>query len=290
MIERAYNFGPGKSLVGIWTEPAGFVDARSVPVTLCLNAGLLHRVGPSRLYVQLCRRLAALGYPTFRFDFSGIGDSDGLGDGLAYEARMVRDVKAAMDFLATRFGAARFIPLGLCSGADAAHRTAVADQRVTAAVFLDGYVYPTLGYYRRRYGRQLFNPKKWLSVAARLWTASNPVSADETAYRLDLGGCFPPRHQVQRDLEQLVERGVRLLYVYSGGFENYYNYHEQFRDTFRGVDFADRLRVDYLVDVDHTFILESDRRCLIDLVTAWMREHDKANPAPAVASINVQRQ
>lgn len=287
MIERAFNFGPRKSLVGIWTEPTDFAAGGARPVALCLNAGLLHRVGPSRLYVQLARRLAALGYPAFRFDFSGIGDSDAPGDERAYEERVVREVQAAMDFLAARFGAARFVPLGLCSGADAAHRAAVADARVAAAVFLDGYCYPTLGYYRRRYTRHLFNPKKWLSAASRLWAVSKHAPADEAAYGLDFGGDFPPRRAVRRDLEQLVARGVRLLYVYSGGLEGYYNYREQFRDMFRGMDFGSRVNVDYLPDVDHTYILASDRCRLIGIVAAWLQENDEsesARPAPAAAA------
>lgn len=278
MIERAYNFGPNKQLVGIWTEPAGFVEAGSLPVTLCLNAGLLHRVGPSRLYVQLARRLAALGYPAFRFDFSGVGESDSLGEGLAYETRMVRDVQAAMDFLGQRFGAARFVPLGICSGADAAHRVAVADARVMGAVCLDGYSYPTLGYYRRRYGRQLLNPRKWLAVATRLWAQPQAVPVEEVAYTLDLGSGFPPRRAVRRDLERLVARGVRLLYVYSGGFGTYCNYREQFRDAFRSVDFGKLLEVHYLPDADHTFILESDRRGLIDIVAGWLERDRRSAP------------
>ena len=288
MIERAYNFGPNKSLVGIWTEPAGFVDAGAVPVTLCLNSGLLHRVGPSRLYVKLARHLAALGYPTFRFDFSGIGESDGLGDGLAYEARMVRDIRAAIDFLSARFGATRFVPFGICSGADAAHRIAIADTRVTAAVLLDGYCYPTFGYYRRRYGRKLFNPRKWLAAAARWWapsasSSSASPSSEDAAYGLDLGG-FPPRQAVQRDLENLLARGVRLLYVYTGGFETYYNYREQFSDMFRGLELGDQLRLDYLADADHTFILESDRRRLIEAIGNWMRESEASNARHAPAA------
>lgn len=288
MIERAFNFGPRGSLVGIWTEPARPVAAGARPVTLCLNAGLLHRVGPSRFYVQLARRLAALGYPAFRFDFSGIGDSDPYGDDLPYEQRVVREVQAAMDFLGARFGAARFVPLGICSGADAAHRAAVADTRVTAAVSLDGYCYPTPGYYRRRYGKQLCNPKKWFAFAARLWRASEPVPPEEAAYGLDLGGYFPPRRAVRRDLEHLMARGVRLLYVYSGGFETYYNYREQFRDAFRRVDFGDRLRVEYLPDVDHTYILASDRRRLIDIVAAWSQENERVGSARASTVANAE--
>lgn len=276
MIERALGFGPHKSLVGIWTAPtAAAEETAGRPVTLFLNSGLLHRVGPSRLYVQLARRLAAMGYPSFRFDFSGIGESDGAGDGLSHEARMVREAQTAMDFLGERVGAQRFVTLGICSGADVAHRIAVADARVTGAVFLDGYYYPTVGYYWRHYRKRLTDPRRWLGFLPRVWRALRSPRSEDAEYMLDLG-TLPPRGVVQRDLEKLIARKIRMLHVYTGGVGEHYNYRDQFFDIFRSVRPEDGLRVDYLPDVDHTFILESDRRRLIALITDWMQQQEIA--------------
>lgn len=281
MTERAFSFGPHKSLVGIWAGPTAAADAAQRPVTLFLNSGLLHRVGPSRLYVQLARRLAAIGYPSFRFDFSGIGESDGAGDGLSHEARMVREAQAAMDFLGARVGAQRFIALGICSGADLAHRVAVADTRVAGAVFLDGYYYPTAGYYWRHYRKRLADPRRWLGVVPRIWRTLRSKPSESTEYMLDLG-TLPPRSTVQREIEQLLMRGAHLLHIYTGGVDEYYNYRGQFYDMFRSIRPRDALQVDYLPEVDHTFILESDRRRLIALITDWMqRQESKGAPGPA---------
>lgn len=281
MTERAFSFGPLKSLVGIWAGPIAATDAAQRPVTLFLNSGLLHRVGPSRLYVQLARRLAAIGYPSFRFDFSGIGESDGAGEGLSHEARMVREAQTAMDFLGARVGAQQFVALGICSGADAAHRTAVADARVIGAVFLDGYYYPTVGYYWRHYRNRLADPRKWLGLLPRVWRALYSRRSEDAEYMLDLGA-LPPRGAVERDLEQLIARGTRMLHVYTGGVGEYYNYRDQFFDMFRSIRAGDGLRVDYLPDVDHTFILESDRRRLIALIADWMQQRGIVDtPGPA---------
>ena len=80
MSERVVEFGDGVQLSGVVTEPSG--PARSTGVLL-LGAGLLHRVGPARLHVELARALAAAGLPVLRFDYSGIGESEVRADALA---------------------------------------------------------------------------------------------------------------------------------------------------------------------------------------------------------------
>jgi len=56
--ETAYNFGAQGNLVGIATTPAADASRTDLPAVLLLNAGLVHRVGPYRLYTDLARRLA----------------------------------------------------------------------------------------------------------------------------------------------------------------------------------------------------------------------------------------
>ena len=72
MIEEVTRFGSNGSLVGILSRPMR--SNRNLPAILLLNAGLVHRVGPNRIYVRLARHFAALGFSVLRFDFSGIGD------------------------------------------------------------------------------------------------------------------------------------------------------------------------------------------------------------------------
>jgi hypothetical protein len=69
--EEALSFGDGGRLFGILSEPGR--GARTA--VIFLNADANHRVGPNRLYVSLARDLAARGYPAFRFDVGGLGDS-----------------------------------------------------------------------------------------------------------------------------------------------------------------------------------------------------------------------
>ena len=55
-----------------------------------------------------------------------------------------RDIREALDFVAAKLGAATFILIGLCSGADLAFRAALADPRIVGAVLIDGLPYHTV--------------------------------------------------------------------------------------------------------------------------------------------------
>ena len=64
MREHAFLFGEGGGLVGVLTDPPGLAPSRGAGGRLgaiLLNAGVIHRVGPSRLYVYRARGLAAAG-------------------------------------------------------------------------------------------------------------------------------------------------------------------------------------------------------------------------------------
>jgi pimeloyl-ACP methyl ester carboxylesterase len=123
--------GPGLS--GILTEPLG------APVTdtalVMMNAGAIRRAGPSRMWVELARGLAAQGLPVLRLDIEGVGDSDGpeqmyTEDAAFYDTELVRQVRAALDELEARGIGRRFIVGGLCSGAYWTFHSLLADPRI----------------------------------------------------------------------------------------------------------------------------------------------------------------
>lgn len=129
--ERVVHFGDRNALMGIVTHPAAGISQLK-PALLFLNAGLIHRVGPFRMHVELARRMAAGAghrFTSFRLDQSGLGDSAPRVGGMSYEERAVADAREAMDALSARFGINRFIAIGLCAGAMNAHRAALAASR-----------------------------------------------------------------------------------------------------------------------------------------------------------------
>jgi len=269
MKETAASFGRNGHLIGIESEPEAPRDGR--PHVLILNSGLLHKVGPFRLSVDLARRLAASGYRVLRFDLSGLGDSKLRVAAGEDEDRPVADAREAMDFLSQRYshlsGSRRFVLMGLCSGSDNSHRTAVADERVVGGVHLDGYGFRTPAYHAHHYARRLLSPtfyRRRFSSPGEDHTPApgGPINANARK--------FPPIEQVTREFEALMRRDVRLLYVYTRGVDRYVNYKSQLRDSFPSVDFGDRLELDLYPLAEHTYPLVRGRARVVSRVVDWM--------------------
>jgi len=137
MSEEVVKFGHGNSLVGIVHSAPDVEHPRAMLGVVLLNSGILHRVGPARLYVQLARRLAALGVVVLRFDLSGIGDSGARLDGMPWFDSSLQETRQAMDLLARTRGISAFVVGGVCSGAVAALNGALADRRVVGALLVN---------------------------------------------------------------------------------------------------------------------------------------------------------
>lgn len=276
MREQAVTFGETHTLVGVVTEPD---PTRSgAPALILLNAGLLHRVGPNRLYVTLARELAARGLLTLRFDHSGLGDSDTRRDYLNYSDGVTSDTRLAMSFLAERYGVGSFIVGGLCSGADHAFLTAIHDSRVQGGILIDWYAYRTLGYHIRHYGPKLIQVGPWRRTIKRLakWirtprsrSGQSTGESGEGVHIDPFARYVPARNDVALALDHVLARGTQLLCVYTGGQEATYNYAQQFVQMFRGVDLRGLVQTHFLPASTHTFTLAEHRRRLEEIVLEW---------------------
>src|SRR5215471_7117775 len=132
--EGAVLFGERKSLVGVVSAAATTVDGDAKAAVILLNPGIVHRVGPGRIYVEIAQRLAAMGFVVLRFDFSGIGDSLARHDNLCFPMSAVRETQQAMDLLQSTRKVQHFVLLGGCSGAQVSLETACCDQRTKGAI------------------------------------------------------------------------------------------------------------------------------------------------------------
>jgi pimeloyl-ACP methyl ester carboxylesterase len=130
------------TLFGVLHMPPA-AQRRSTAVLL-LSPGIKMRVAPHRLYNKLAGHIVELGFPVFRFDFYGLGDSEGeLEHAQLVEiynsiqsGRYVDDTRDAMDWLQREHGLQRFIAGGLCGGAISGLLAAEQDSRIEGLLAL----------------------------------------------------------------------------------------------------------------------------------------------------------
>ncbi|HEX6707566.1 MAG TPA: hydrolase 1, exosortase A system-associated [Albitalea sp.] len=121
----------GASLWGIVSRPPEGVAAQPTSVLIVVG-GPQYRVGSHRQFTLLARRLAARGFTTLRFDYRGMGDSEG--DMRSFED-VGADVHAAVDALLSAAPSARQVVVwGLCDAASAALMHAGQHPRVSGIV------------------------------------------------------------------------------------------------------------------------------------------------------------
>jgi pimeloyl-ACP methyl ester carboxylesterase len=179
----------GQTLFGTLHRPARKEESRtdaSRPVIVLLSPGVKMRVGPGRLYVPLTDMLCDEGFSVLRFDFYGLGDSEGeLAEKLLPDVynhievgRYVDDTLAAMQWLRTAHGVKRFVLGGLCGGAITALLAAERDPSVEGLLSLGMTVTlasnaATPGKYmtavqldgrRKQYIKKLLSPTAWFRL------------------------------------------------------------------------------------------------------------------------------
>lgn len=273
MRETAVAFGDRGGLLGVVTEPESAhiaVEPKPAPAIVLLNAGLLHKVGPNRLSVEMARAVALKGFRALRFDLSGIGDSRMAASHVPARERAISDVQSAMDFLKQRYGAERFVLAGLCSGSDHAHHTSLQDDRVIGSIHLDGYSAVNPQYQIRYYaGRAL----SWRVLRNKLRAreerklAKNPTPAANARARP-----FPTREQLAEDFRRITARGVQLLYIYTVDAK-LYNYKGQLREAFFDVPFGNLLEEEFYPEASHTYTGVATRLRAVEHATGWVIRH-----------------
>lgn len=281
--ERVLRFGANNALVGILTEAArtlGDVGDDQRPAVLFLNSGILHRVGACRWHVQLARALSAVGFDCLRFDFSGIGDSEQRRDALPFQLSAVLETREAMDRLQRVTGSRRFVLMGLCSGADMAHATALLDERVVGLHLIDAWSYRTAAYYWHHYAARVFKASVWINALrvrlAILRRALQPPPATPEAPDVEYDlptytRVFPPRDRVASDLRVLLGRGVRLRLIWTSGIPDH-NHRGQYASHFRDVPFGDALEEDHLPDADHILTGLEDQAAVTQHAVKWVTQ------------------
>jgi len=294
MNESVLRFGDSGSLIGIYTPaPTSGTTSGSRPGIVLVNSGMVHRVGPNRLYVNIARQLAAAGYPVLRYDLSAIGDSSPRSDSLSFEKSAISETSAAMAALGVQSGACGFILCGICSGADIAFLTTRDNPAVVGAVLINGRglhgvtdddaieasLNSTLSAgISARYllKNALFNPDSWrklvggrvnylelLSIVGRqlLRPFTSRDQAPESAPEL------------RAAFHAILDRGVKLLMVYSEGDPSTDYMKLMFGKEIKKLAACQHFTEIHMPGADHTFTPLHSRNELIAALRNWTDAH-----------------
>jgi exosortase A-associated hydrolase 1 len=188
----------GESLVGILHLPAR--EAARIGVVVIVG-GPQYRVGSHRQFVLMARALAQAGYAVLRFDYRGMGDSDG--EMRTFES-VAADVRAAIDTLMRSVPSLTGVALwGLCDAASASLMYCTQDARVKGVAIANPWVRSQAGqaqsYIKHYYGQRLLQRSFWVkaltgklnltaSVAdflRKLWTARSAGASAQSGSFID---------------------------------------------------------------------------------------------------------
>ena len=149
----------GRQLLGILHVPEA---AKRLGVVIVVG-GPTYRIGSHRQFVLLSRRLAAQGYAGIRFDYRGMGDSEG--DERSFQ-EIQEDIRAAIDCLRAHVPDVQAVVLwGLCDAATAICLSLARLEKVSGVTMLNPWVRSeqTLArsYIRSYYAKRLLSAANW---------------------------------------------------------------------------------------------------------------------------------
>lgn len=288
MREEVLTIGEPDALIGILSQPDEGVET-DLPCLLLLNSGILHRVGPNRLYVKMARALADEGFPVFRFDLSGIGDSSMRNDHRPLQTRWVGEVREVMDALEARHGITRFGLTGICLGATLSFKTACEDPRVVGAALINAQDHLHDGTDELLHAeiRQSANARhnwriafsssmsgqKWRKAlrgevdvrgVARLLKAqaSRFLKPKESTSLSDIDG-------IEASFDALDQRGAKVLHIYSEGDVGLDYLELMLGDRMAAQQERGALQIETIAGSNHTFTLLQNQSDLIASVGRW---------------------
>jgi exosortase A-associated hydrolase 1 len=135
---------------------------------LIVVGGPQYRVGSHRQFLLLSRRLAAHGYPVWRFDYRGMGDSGGAP---CRFDEISDDIGAAVDaFQRACPSVGRVVLWGLCDGASAAllYVQSTRDPRIAGLLLLNPWVRSETSlaqtHIRHYYAQRLLQREFWIKL------------------------------------------------------------------------------------------------------------------------------
>jgi pimeloyl-ACP methyl ester carboxylesterase len=294
----------GHRLFGILHKPA---HATSDLAIVLLSPGVKMRVGPECLYLRMTELFVRLGIPVLRFDFYGLGDSEGelkethLKDVYNHieVGRFVDDTFDAMDWMQKHHGISRFILSGLCGGAITGLLAASRDPRVAGLLGLgitpllasraaDPSLYMSSGqlqHLRRGYLRNMLKLSSWLRLLTFksdyrvLWRSVStplkkhlrrkPEAPTAPVPYDDANPIFPPA------FFKVLESRRPMLLIFGGSDRLRWDFEEKFlaRHRERLAALPQTYHVHVIENANHVLSFEEWQREMLEVSRGWLTQH-----------------
>ncbi|MCB1775058.1 MAG: hydrolase 1, exosortase A system-associated [Gammaproteobacteria bacterium] len=275
----------GEQMLGILHRANGEPGRTGVVIVV---GGPQYRVGSHRQFTLLARDLAAAGFPVLRFDYLGMGDSDGAWrDFEAIDA----DIGIAVDTLMQQEPTLTGVVLwGLCDAASANAFYAVHDSRVIGQVALNPWVRTSEGeaqaFIRHYYLQRLLDPALWRKIARlefdlvgslRDFIGKLRHSRPDEGGRVAGPAADSNRPLPERVRESQIGFGGRTLLILSGNDLTAREYEDRVGENpaWQAWTRASSVELHRLDEADHTF----SRAVWRDQVAAWCRDWLREMPS-----------
>jgi hypothetical protein len=277
------------------------IDRKAI---VLLNAGAVHHIGPSRLYVDLARRWAQLGHIVLRFDIRGIGDSPALAghaENVVYPSGAVSDIATAVQYLRDAWGASELHAVGLCAGAYHAFKSAAASLPLKGIVLIN----PLVFYWRdglsveypehriasdmQRYQTNAFRLASWIKLLrgeVHLGELAHVLARRLAALAFDpmraLGHILriPMHKDLGADLGRAADRGVDLQFVFAREEPGIELLRNKGGYAARRLRKQGRLGVHVIDGADHTFTDRTSRGALLDFLASKLDRPEGRSGSP----------
>lgn len=283
----------GARLAGIIHEPERAAGGVAV---ILLSPGVKSRVAPHRLYNAMAARLADHGLTVLRFDFHGLGDSEGsvpeklVADLYAavQAGRYVSDTHDAIDWLRQTRGVQQVILGGLCGGALTAVLAAATRPEVAGIVglglpvSLDGSRIDKTRHMSRAqlhgigagYRRKLLDWPSWrrfltLQTDFALFLRSQTAVLRRRPSATAAGDLNP---HLPRALFRVLDDGRPVLLIFAEADRLFAEYREKFCARHRAVldHYEGLLEVRLVKGANHVFTFPEWQQEMLDLTMSWL--------------------
>lgn len=286
--ESFFYFGKENNYFAIKSESSEGSNL-DLPIILLTNSGTNHRVGPSRLYVQLARQLSGFGFVVIRVDLPGIGDSivnkrkdeniEYIDQGYEQIIELIRKVSSGRK-------ESKFVVSGLCSGAYFSFHTALNENsdKIVEALMINPLTFywetgmtadtsPAKNFGAWNwYKKALLSVKSWKKILGGKANYSYLLKTIYLRMKVKLGvnnqldTKLNNEHNLGKHLEEIADKGTQLSFIFSRSDPGYDLLTTLGGRRVKKLIKKRKITMKFIENADHTFSKFEPRTQVIDFV------------------------